>query len=80
MNINKKYNEEEFIKIKNEVYDKAYNNKIFKGRVITIKPPNVIFDERIYYDIFFTKTKNENYCNLNNKKAGIYTQSKINYL
>lgn len=76
MNIYKNYNEEEFLKMKNEIYNKAYNNKIFKGRVITIKPPNVIFNEKTYYDIFFTKTKNENFCNLENKKAGIYTQSK----
>lgn len=77
MNIIRNYNEEEFLRIKNEVYEKAYNKKIFKGRVITIKPPYVIYDENVYYDIFFTKTKNENYCNLDNKKAKLYIQSKI---
>lgn len=76
MSLNRNYNEEEFSKMKKEIYNRAYKNKIFRGRVITIKPPNVIFNETIYYDIFFTKTKNENYCNLDSKKAGIYTQSK----
>ncbi len=75
MNINKSYNQEEFLNIKNQIYDKAYTNKIFRGKVITIKPPNIIFNEKIYYDIFFSKTKNENYCNLDHKKAGVYSQS-----
>lgn len=66
---------EEFLKIKTEKYSNAYDGKIFKGKVIIYKPPYVHYKENIYYDIFFTKQTNPYYCNLNEKRSGIYVSS-----
>lgn len=79
MNTNKEINESDYLNKKNILYSNSYNNKVFRGKVITIKPPYVIFNENTYYDIFFTKTENPNYCNLNSKKSGIFAQSTSNF-
>ncbi len=76
MNKDKEKNESDYKTIKNKLLSKAYNNKVFKGKVITIKPPFVIFNENSYFDIFFTKTENPNYCNLTSKKSRIFVKSK----
>jgi len=78
MNSNVEKNESDYVKMRNLIYSKSYNNKVFRGKVITIKPPYVIFNENAYYDIFFTKTENPDYCNLNSKKSGSFVQSNSN--
>jgi len=77
MNKNEKFNDLEFNISKNELYQRAYNNKIFRARVIKIRRRKIYFNESIYYDIFFTKSKNENYCCLNpeNKNYRFYISS-----
>ena len=73
MNINNKnVQDAKFLTNKN-----PFDNKIFKGRIITYKPPNIYFKETEFYNIFFTKSENEKYCNLNSTKSSSYITSEF---